>query len=115
MGGDGRPRHLTSVFMFLLQRIPTSLYITCASLVALGYFVYHSENGKYGFRASVTINEQVASLEAELDDLQERRESLEHQVELMRPESLDPDMLDERARANLNYAHPLELVILHSE
>ena len=30
----------------------------------------------------------------------------------MKPEELDPDMLDERARLDLNYADPHELVIM---
>ena len=37
---------------------------------------------------------------------------LERDVALLRPESLDPDMLDERARASLNLAHPDDLVML---
>jgi hypothetical protein len=31
----------------------------------------------------------------------------------MRPKHLDPDLLDERARAMLNAAHPDDLIIFH--
>ena len=45
------------------------------------------------------------------------RTSAEHQhlaeqVALMRPDNLDPDMLEERARIMLNYVRPDELVII---
>ena len=42
----------------------------------------------------------------------EVRGRLERDVALLRPESLDPDMLDERARAILNLAHPDDLVMM---
>ncbi len=44
--------------------------------------------------------------------LKEVRERLERDVSLLRPESLDPDMLDERARAILNLANKDDLVML---
>ncbi len=100
--------------MHALRRIPKSLYIMTGCLVALGYFMYHSEHGNYGFRAAEQINDRLAALEAEYATLEERRDHLETLVNLLRPESLDPDMLDERIRANLSFAHPRELVILHS-
>ena len=49
---------------------------------------------------------------ASLPGLKEVRERLERDVSLLRPESLDPDMLDERARAILNLAHKDDLVML---
>ena len=39
------------------------------------------------------------------------REKLEKRVDLLRPENLDLDMLEERARSVLGLAHPDELVI----
>jgi cell division protein FtsB len=44
---------------------------------------------------------------------QARIDSLELAVSLLRVESLDPDMLDERARHILGLAHPDEFIILH--
>ena len=37
---------------------------------------------------------------------------IERDVALLEPDSLDPDMLDERARAILNLAHPGDLVMM---
>jgi len=58
------------------------------------------------------IERQVSELETELDELTAQRRELLARVSLLRPESLDPDMLDERARLNLNLAQKNELVVL---
>ena len=45
----------------------------------------------------------------------ERRKALQHRVKLLSPGSLDPDMLEERARFMLNYGFPDDAVILTDE
>ena len=52
-------------------------------------------------------------LAQELDDLVASREALLERVERLRTEALDADLLDERARANLNMAFRNEMVIFH--
>ena len=89
-----------------------SALITVTLVASLGYFLYHAEHGKYGVRASHEVAVKVASVEERLAQLKAEQDRLEHLVALLRPESLDPDMLDEQARINLGYVHPLELVIL---
>ena len=53
----------------------------------------------------------MASLEAELATARAEREQMERHVALMRPESLDRDMIDERAREALNMADAKDIVI----
>jgi cell division protein FtsB len=77
-----------------------------------GYFVYNLEIGDHGLEARAELERQKQVLEGELAGLEEVKDKLEQDVTLLRPESLDPDMLDERARAILNLAHPDDLVIL---
>ncbi len=43
------------------------------------------------------------------------RRNLETRVRLLEPRSLDPDMLEERARVMLNYAYQNDVVILDNE
>jgi cell division protein FtsB len=84
-------------------------------LVALGvggYFGYHLQIGEHGLKARADLERRKEVLEGELAGLQEVRQRLERDVALLRPESLDPDMLDERARALLNLAHPDDLVMM---
>ena len=82
------------------------------ALGAAGYFGYHLQIGDHGLKARADLESRKQVLEGELAGLQEVRKRLERDVSLLRPESLDPDMLDERARAILNLAHSDDLVML---
>ncbi|WP_208983780.1 FtsB family cell division protein [Pannonibacter carbonis] len=86
--------------------------IPVAASAVLAYFAYHAVNGEFGMAGRERIEHQVAALEAELRVLTDEREHIATRVSLLRPESLDPDMVDERARANLNVVHVNELAIL---
>jgi cell division protein FtsB len=77
-----------------------------------GYFAYHLQTGDHGLQAGADLEKRKAVLAGELAGLKEVRKRLDRDVALLRPESLDPDMLDERARAILNLAHPDDLVML---
>ncbi len=80
-------------------------------LLLIGYFVFHALNGGYGAYALTDMKQDIDKLEADLLSARLKRESMEHRIALFRRETLDPDMMDERARAYLNMAHPDELVI----
>ncbi|PVB62739.1 septum formation initiator family protein [Labrenzia sp. 011] len=82
------------------------------AIAALGYFGFHAMNGELGLVGRAMIERQVTELETELAALSAERQELQARVSLLRPESLDPDMLDERARLNLNLVHSNELVVL---
>ena len=78
----------------------------------VGYFLYHTVQGDRGWLTMVRLQQQVHAAQADLSQLQNEHKELEHRVQLMRPDSLDPDMLDEKARELLNYSKPGEIVIL---
>ncbi len=82
------------------------------ALSAGGYFGYHLQNGDHGLKARANLEARTEVLEGELAGLREVKQRIERDVALLRPESLDPDMLDERARAILNLAHPDDLVMM---
>jgi cell division protein FtsB len=77
-----------------------------------GYFGYHLQIGEHGLKARADLESRKEVLEGELAGLDVVKQRLERDVALLRPESLDPDMLDERARALLNLAHPDDLVMM---
>jgi cell division protein FtsB len=79
---------------------------------AAGYFGYHLQIGDHGLKARADLERRKEVLEGELAGLKEVKDRLERDVALLRPESLDPDMLDERARAILNLAHSDDLIML---
>lgn len=81
-------------------------------LALSGYFAYHALVGDYGLLALQHMDREQAELETTLATLRVEREKLEHRVMLMRPESLDADLLDERARETLNLSHPDDVTIM---
>jgi cell division protein FtsB len=89
-----------------------SLIFPLLACGAGGYFGYHLEIGDHGLEARADLERRKQVLEGELAGLKEVRQRLERDVALLRPESLDPDMLDERARAILNLAQPDDLILL---
>jgi cell division protein FtsB len=93
------------------MRLQSLLFPLLACAVG-GYFVYHLQSGDHGLEARAALEKRKAVLGGELAGLEDVRKRLERDVALLRPESLDPDMLDERARAILNLAHPDDLVML---
>ena len=88
--------------------INTLALYTLAALV-IGYFGVNAFTGNHGLRARQDLDQQIAALSTELKVLRTERTNWERRVSLLQPESIDADMLDERARALLNYVDPREL------
>jgi len=89
----------------------TRFVMPVITIAFLTYFGYHSFVGDYGVLGRIRFERQAVQLQAELTDLRQRRKKLERKVVLLRPQSLDPDMIDERARVNLNLVHRNEITI----
>lgn len=87
------------------------LLVPVCCLFVLGYFAYHAVEGDYGLFALGKLKDRVAALEVELAAVRAERAEMERHVALVRPESLDKDMIDERAREALNMADAKDIVI----
>jgi cell division protein FtsB len=85
--------------------------IPLVCVIVLSYFAYHAVYGRHGFIAWLSLQNSVDTLQQQLTELETTHRALDQQVSLLRPESLDPDLLDERARATLGLAAPNEIVI----
>jgi cell division protein FtsB len=83
------------------------LYVGCA--LVIGYFGVNAYTGNHGLRAKQDLDQQFAALSEELDQLKQQRADWQRRVKLLKSDSIDPDMLDERARVVLNYLDPREL------
>jgi len=79
---------------------------------AIAYFGFHAVNGDHGMMARRQYEVQKRELTVELDRLKEEKASLDRRVALLKAESLDPDMLDEKAREMLGLASTSEVVVL---
>lgn len=58
------------------------------------------------------LQHDVVAAQDTLSQLQKNRHELAHRVQLLHPESLDPDLLEEKSRELLNYSKPNEIIIL---
>ena len=77
-----------------------------------GYFAFHLVEGDRGLVAWARLSQQVRDARATLTEAEAERTTLERRVQLLRPEHLDRDMLDERARSQLNLVGPNEIVVV---
>ena len=94
----------------LRKRAP-QVALPVIGICVAGYFAYHAVQGDRGIIAWLVLNQQIREAHATQADLAAERATLEQRVELLQPSSLDPDLLEERARVMLNFAHADELVI----
>ncbi len=75
------------------------------------YFTYHIFQGQRGVLAWIRLDKKLKEQESILNDLTQEKESLEKEAYLLRPDSLDVDLLEEKARQVLNFAHVDEVVV----
>lgn len=86
------------------------LIVTCVCFALLGYFAWHAWKGPRGYPLRDQLYAEMAVLDAKFEAEQKVRLQLEHKASLLRPESIDPDILDEMARSQLQMARPGDLV-----
>ena len=95
-----------------LRGVLTALTLYAVAAALIGYFWFHAFSGQRGLHAKHEIDQQLGELTAELDRLKIEKGQWERKVALLRSDGIDPDMLDERARALLNVAHPNEVILM---
>ena len=98
-----------------LRSILTALGLYVIAALLIGYFGVNAFSGNHGLKAKQDIDQQIALLSTELARLQVERAQWERRVNLLKSRGLDPDMLDERARAQLDYTHPNDLTLMLHE
>src|SRR5262249_44656456 len=86
------------------------LYVTAALLI--GYFGVNAYSGNHGLKAKEDLDQQIAALSTDLARLKRERAQWERRVALLKSNKLDPDMLDEQARALLDYVAPGDLTLM---
>jgi cell division protein FtsB len=94
------------------RTILTALGLYTFAALFIGYFGVNAFTGAHGLRAQADLDKQLARMESELAHLKAERAVWERRVALLRSDKLDPDMLDERARALIGYADPRDVTLL---
>jgi cell division protein FtsB len=81
-------------------------------LALAGYFVYHLIDGDHGLIRWLSLTREIRAENATLEAVRAQRKALDVRVSDLKPNHLDPDLLDERVRATLNLVAPDEIVIM---
>jgi cell division protein FtsB len=77
-----------------------------------GYFAYHLVEGDRGLLAWLSLTREIRLATANLEAVRAERAAVDLKVSNLRPDHLDPDLLDERIRATLNLVSPDDIVIM---
>ncbi len=76
------------------------------------YFIYHTLHGDRSFVRLISLSQSIETMSQKNDIVERKRMALEQKVKMMRPGSINKDLLEERVRVTLGYAHENELVIV---
>ena len=94
-----------------LRTVMNALALYTIAALLIGYFGVNAYTGNHGLRARQDLDREIAQLTDELARLKAERTGWQRKVSFLKPESIDRDMLDERARALLQYADPRDLIL----
>ncbi len=78
------------------------------------YFVFHSIYGSRGIIAYFKLQSELEDSHIKLEQLRTERLEIENRTKLLRPGSLDKDMLDEKIRNVLGLSEPKEKIFRSS-
>ncbi|NCP62163.1 MAG: septum formation initiator family protein [Alphaproteobacteria bacterium] len=76
------------------------------------YFLYHLIQGGRGIMTLRSLEDSLDKASVELSVIKEKHDKLEHRVNLMKPGSICPDLLEEQAKNVLGYARQNEKIVL---
>ena len=76
------------------------------------YFGYHTVMGERSALRLMTLEKSLAKVSRDYEQYHAERVALEDRVSRLRPGSIDPDLLEERARYVLGYTRPDEHISL---
>ncbi len=81
-------------------------------LALTSYFVYHTIEGDRGLRAWRDINQQLHVANDQLATVAAERDALEHKVDGLNPNHVDPDLLDQQIRQQLDLVSPGDIILM---
>jgi cell division protein FtsB len=86
--------------------------LTIIGFILFSYFSYHAVLGERSYVRLLTLERQVSEITQTHNALETERLAWEKKVTMLRPGSIDKDLLEERARYVLGYGYEDERIIL---
>ena len=96
---------------FLRSFLNALALYTIAALIIF-YFGVNAYTGERGLIAKQELDQEIAALTTEVDGVKAERAVWERRVSLLKSDNIDPDLLDERARALLDYVDPHDITLM---
>jgi cell division protein FtsB len=96
----------------ILKRRARHVIAPILGAMLLGYFSYYAVEGERGLLAYLSLTQEIRKATITRDLIHADWEQLDKRVALLRPNSLDPDMLEERALVMLGLGHPDDIVLM---
>jgi cell division protein FtsB len=101
--------------MIVLREMKRRAHFILAPIIGVavtGYFLYNLIEGDHGLVRWLSLTREMRAANANLEAIRAQRAALDLRVSDLKPDHLDPDLLDERVRATLNLVAPDEIVIM---
>jgi cell division protein FtsB len=102
-------------FARTIQRAVKAMVPPVLFLALTGYFGWNATRGDHGLTAYGLGQKQLVTAQASLAAAEAERDAWEKRVAGLRANHIDPDTLDERARAMLNLADPNDIVVPYGQ
>ena len=94
------------------RTILTALALYTLAALFISYFAINAFTGNHGLKAQQDLDQELTEMKGELARLRAEHTVWEHRVSLLRSDRIDPDILDERVRAMLEYVDPHDIALL---
>ena len=101
--------------MIVLREIKRRAHFVLGPVIGIaltGYFLYNLIEGEHGLIRWLSLTREIRAVNANLEAIRGQRQALDLRVSNLKPDHVDPDLLDEQVRATLNLVAPDEIVIM---
>ena len=101
--------------MLVLRELKKRVHFVLGPVIGIaltGYFFYNLIEGEHGFIRWLSLTREIRAESANLEAARGQRQALDLRVSNLKPDHVDPDLLDEQVRAPLNLVAPDEIVIM---
>jgi len=98
--------------MVILRELKRRAHFVLGPVIGMaltGYFFYNLVEGERGLLRWLSLTREIRVENANLEAVRTQRQALDLKVSDLKPNHLDPDLLDERVRATLNLVAPNEM------
>ena len=94
-----------------MTRVFAAMVLPAACGAVMAYFGYYAVWGERGVLALEDVQADLSVRQEQLAQVHDQRLRLQHRISLMKPGQVDPDLVEELARAELMDGQPGEVAV----